>query len=410
LASVIVLLVSLAVAAPAAAVKRRAFVTSTTGTGDISTWAGATGATSLDQADSVCRARAGAVGLPNASTYRAWMSTSLHDAYCHVQGLSGKKFTGCGGGAMPGGGPWYLVNGVTTFTAELDELVSLPYAIYRPVVFDESGNELVDAMIFTGTQWDGTVMPNDTCNDWLAPSGFLAMIGSSSRTSNAWTGGVATGCGGTGHLLCLEPGASEVVVQRWAPGAIVFVTSGDGKGDLGSWPEAGGATGIAAADAICQRFATLGRLPAPSSFVAWLSDDTVDAVDRITVDTSFRRLDGYPIAFSLADLTDGVASTSLHVDETGAYLYNNFGVTWTGTDAIGQGDPGTCDDWHDGVGSFIGRYGFANSARTGDWTDVGSLLCTSDAHLYCIGNRVTLSWNGFEPEQQLVNGWSATFP
>jgi len=406
-ASVLVLLVSLAVAAPAAAVKRRAFVTSTTGTGDISTWAGASGATSLDQADSVCRARAGAAGLPNASTYRAWMSNSFHDAYCHVQGQNGKKSTGCNGATLPGGGPWYLVNGITTFTAALDQLVNLPYAIYRPVVFDENGNELVDAFIFTGTQWDGTVMPNDHCNDWLTTSG-LAMIGNSSRTSNAWTGGVATGCGATGHLLCLEPGASEVIVQRWQPGAIVFVTSGDGEGNLGSWPEAGGASGLAAADAICRHFATRGALPEPSSFVAWLSDNTVDAIDRITVDTTFRRLDSYPIAFSLADLTDGVALTTLHVDETGAYLWNNFGATWTGTDANGQHDGASCDDWQD-TGSFFGRYGFANSARTSDWTDYASLLCSSEAHLYCIGNRVTLFWSGFEPEQ-LANSWSAMFP
>ncbi|MEO8277350.1 MAG: hypothetical protein ABI639_14140, partial [Thermoanaerobaculia bacterium] len=84
--------------APAQATQRRAFITSVTGTGNLASWAGATGATVLDKADSVCRARAAAAlptPLPNAGTYRAWLSTSTTDAYCHVQGASGTRFGGC---------------------------------------------------------------------------------------------------------------------------------------------------------------------------------------------------------------------------------------------------------------------------------------------------------------------------
>ena len=49
-------------ASPAKAENRRAFVTSVTGTGNIATgvWPGASGATVLDKADSVCRVRAAA--------------------------------------------------------------------------------------------------------------------------------------------------------------------------------------------------------------------------------------------------------------------------------------------------------------------------------------------------------------
>ncbi len=109
--------------APAAAVKRRVFATSVQGTGDLSTWPEATGATAFARADAICRARAVTATptpLPNAATYRAWISTSTTDAYCHVQGLSGKKDTGCGGGTPSGGGPWYLANGITAFAAKLE--------------------------------------------------------------------------------------------------------------------------------------------------------------------------------------------------------------------------------------------------------------------------------------------------
>ena len=60
-------LLMLLAAAPSQAVKRRAFVTSVSGNGNLFTWAGATGLTGIERADSVCRARATAGGLPNNS-------------------------------------------------------------------------------------------------------------------------------------------------------------------------------------------------------------------------------------------------------------------------------------------------------------------------------------------------------
>ena len=118
-AAILFALALAASAGSAAAIKRRAFVTSASGTGNLSTWPGATGATALERADSICRLLAQTASpapLPNAATYRAWLSTSTTDAFCHVQGASGKKSTDCGGAALPGGGPRYRVDGVSPFT------------------------------------------------------------------------------------------------------------------------------------------------------------------------------------------------------------------------------------------------------------------------------------------------------
>ena len=62
---------------------------------------------------------------------------------------------------------------------------------------------------------------------------------------------------------------------------VVFVTSVNGTGDLGSWPDAGIATGTAAGDAICKARATAAGLDNPSNFVAWLSDLGTDAYCRV---------------------------------------------------------------------------------------------------------------------------------
>jgi hypothetical protein len=60
---------------------------------------------------------------------------------------------------------------------------------------------------------------------------------------------------------------------------VVFVTSVTGDGNLGSWADAGGNTGLAAGDAICQARANAAGLT--GTFVAWLSDDNNDAYCRV---------------------------------------------------------------------------------------------------------------------------------
>ena len=87
-----------------------------------------------------------------------------------------------------------------------------------------------------------------------------------------------------------EPVPSETTTLSWSPGALVFVTSAIGTGQLGSWPQADGATGIDAGYKICQSLAAVAGLPSPASFVPWLSTNLVDARDRLTTDGPFRRI------------------------------------------------------------------------------------------------------------------------
>lgn len=389
-------LVALA-AAPARAVTRRAFVTSVTGTGDISSWAGATGVTALDKGDSICRARAAAAALPNPATYRVWLSTAQTDAFCHVQGLTGQKATGCGGGALPGGGPWYLRNGVTPFTSDLETLTGPEKVIYRSVIFDETGAEpdFANGRIWTGTNADG-VFSADNCFGWTTPSvGLLGTIGRSQSSAYGWTGGATWTCDVAQHLLCLEPGASQPFELGWSPAAIAFSSSQVGEGDLGSWPQAGAAAGLAAGDAICRNLAAAAHLPVPESFVAWLSDATHDARDRVTVDAAFRRVDNYPIADSHADLVDGFATNSLHVNEHGGYADSAIGVE-TGTFGDGTATPDHCNGWTSSSPAVLATFGSAGLARSSLWTEGFAGTCEKTRRIYCFANVVTVFWDGFE--------------
>jgi hypothetical protein len=396
-------------AAPADAVTRRAFVTSVTGSGNLASWAGVTGVTVLDQGDSICRARATAAGLPNPTTYRAWLSIASTDAYCHVQGLTGQKATGCGGGVQTGGGPWYLRNGITPFTADLATLTGPAKVIYRSVIFDENGAEpdFANGKIWTGTDAEG-VYDIDTCFAWTnASPAIFGTTGRSQASAYGWTGGVSWTCDAAQHLLCLEPGASQPFDLDWVPSAIAFVSSAVGKGDLGAWPDAGAASGLAAGDAICRSLASAAHLPAPESFVAWLSDGTHDARDRVTVDAVFRRVDNYPIANSHADLVDGFASNSLHVDENGSYDVFPYGVQ-TGTFGDGTATTDHCNGWTSSLAPFKASFGSADLARSALWTEGFANTCDNTRQIYCFANVVTVFWAGFESSS--ATRWSLAVP
>ena len=399
-------------AAPGWGVKRRAFVTSVAGPGNLDLWLGAIGATALDKADALCRARAGAGGLPNAATYRAWLSTSTTDAYCHVQGLSGQKDDACSGAALPGGGPWYLANGVNTFSGTLDELTGPERILYRPVMLDENLAEVAAGaqQIWTGTFADG-VGTGESCSDWnSASAGVLGTFGQALRTARIWTYSSVESCDGNRRLLCLEPGPSEVSILGWSPGSLVFVSSASGDADLSSWPGAGGAVGLDAADNVCRSLAAAAHLPAPQSFFAWLSDSQQDAADRLTSDGPFRRVDGYAIASTKADLLDGTVGNGIHVFENGSYEVAPPFTVWTETAADGTSLGTACDDWTSNLASLPAvRVGDSTSARTASWTDYVSRSCDSpSARLYCLSNAVTLFWDGFE--NGASSRWTSSVP
>lgn len=413
----VAMLVSLVVAAPAEAVTRRAFVTSVSGTGNLGSWLDAGNATGLAAGNAICRARAALAGLPNANTYRAWLSTDSTDAFCHVRGQGGEKSSACTGTAL-GAGPWYLVNGISHYTGTLDELAgsvfqgSAPGKIIRPVLWDEFGNDLPEDIdlrrYWTGTDTTGRQHNNGNfhCTGWTSTSGSAA-VGDGLGTAWTWTlGGFLPACSSQQRLLCLEPGVSEPASLHWSAGNLVFITSVSGSGNLSSWPGVGAATGLAAGDAICKNAAAAGGLPDPASFVAWLSTASIDARDRVTASGPFKRIDAYTVAGSEADLTDGSLDTSIHVYENGTYVVGTPEIA-TGTVADGTASGIDCIGWTSADPSDDHTGGRANFALLPEWTEFSHTVgCNGARHLYCISNRTTLFWDGFEYTGDLGR-WSA---
>ena len=158
-----------------------------------------------------------------------------------------------------------------------------------------------------------------------------------------------------------------------------IVTSVQGTGKLGGWPEAAGATSLAAGDAICQSLAADAGLE--GTFKALLSSNTVDARDRITTDGPWTRVDKVLVADNKSDLFDGTLNAPINLTETGASLSTNV---WTGSNADGTTYAKTCSGWTDEGGAQDGRYGIADVATSSWWISTQADPCDSTFSLYCL--------------------------
>ena len=389
-----------------AAGERLAFATSVTGTGDLGSWPDAGSAVGTEAGDAICQARATAAGLANPSNFVAWISDSSDDAYCRLHGLSGTKAGNCGQPALPvAAGPWLQTDGVP-FGATIDQLL-LPHGVlYTALQVDEFGSALPDfARFFTATDADGSRRTNQTtCGDWQSAASQLTTTGWEERSTHGWTNSGGNNCSTTAHLVCLESQVGPPLPPFAMRGRLAFVTSVTGNGDLGSWPDAGGSTGIDAGDAICQTRASAAGLEQPSTFMAWLSHGATDAVDRFVHDGRWVRPDGIPVAENKADLIDGVLFAPINVTESGAYLGN--WLVWTGTGFSGTETGTDCSGWTFSDGGTSGTGGTANDLRF--WTAPSSRTCNFGAgRLYCFSDaEPPIFDDGFESGD--TSAWSST--
>jgi len=387
-----------------------AFATSVKGHGDLSEWPDAlmVGATGVEAGDAICQARALAVGLDNPQDFVAWLSDSNDDAYCRIHGLTGTKADNCGQIIFPAdAGPWVRMDGFP-FAAEITQMLAPNGRIFTPVLLDEFGQQGTQIYYWTCTSETGVLTTSfpSACSDWSdSTSSDSAYAGRTTRTTRGWTRSDGNACSAFLRLLCLEGGGAGPALPVFTiDDRVAFLTSVMGHGDLSSWPDAGGATGIAAGDAICRARAAAASLDDPSSFKAWLSDSSTDAKDRFLNDGRWVRLDGVKIADNLADLTDGQLFTSINVMETGVYT-NGFDNVWTATGQDGTLIGGACNNWTDGSDSAQGRVGYSIDTAHG-WTAWLDRDCDWPGRLYCFSDVVSNWIFGDNFEDGDTESWS----
>lgn len=396
-------------AAPGGAAVKKMFVTSVVGSANLSTWLQAQGETGLAAGDAICQTLAhDGAGLPAWQDFRAWLSTSTEDAYCRVAGFEGLKADDCGELGLPDAGPWERMDG-QPFANSLAELTSGPALLHAPAV-DENGNAVLSSFLLTGTLATGVAYAGGDCSAWTAGSGGTGRRGISSAGGFWWTSGTNGTCDFASRLVCFESGSGESLPAWESSGLLAFATSLTGAGELGNWPEAGSAVGLAAGDAICQNLAANAGLPDPLSFVAWLSAGSVDAVDRLSADGPWKRLDGVEIAASRAallnaNLSISILASALVVDENGAYVGHN---AFTGSDGLGRATLDDCNGWTNASAGVDATYGSVQETRAFWTTSSAPVACSSPYRLFCFSNLGGIFRDGFESGDRAR--WSASVP
>ena len=380
--------------------QRIQFVTSAFGTGNLATWANATG-TGLVAADSVCNFYALQAGLPG--TYVAWMSDATDDAYCRVHQLGGKKAGNCGGLAtLPAtAGPWVRSDTARTPAAPMiDSWLAPTRQTLYPVTFSQTGSDLTTApqTIWTGTD-DTGVYTGNACSNWTSADGtgtFRGSMGDLSGGGTAWTDqGADLTCNSSGRLRCVEVavGSGPALPPRHPIGKKAFVTSVSGTGMLSSWADAQSLTGISAADAICQARARYAGFANSTAYKAWAVPSFTSITSRIFYDGARYRPDGVLISTSRSDMTDGRFASPLYQTELGTYASGNadIGSVWTGMYYYGSYYSSfQCNSWtattsYSGV---VGRFDLMDYRAIAIGTSSSSpspQACTAtDYRLYCV--------------------------
>ena len=196
---------------------------------------------------------------------------------------------------------------------------------------------------------------------------------------------VLAGCGGGPSTIPGDgspPGDSTGDGPPGPAGKRVFVSSMNTNANLAAL--GGGATGVEGADNMCNNFA--GAAGLGGEWQAWISDSTVDAIDRITGSGPWFRMDGQMAFANKANLTTS-PMVPVVIDEKGRLLMfpPDLINTWTGTSAGGRFTPNnaTCGDWTDGTISAEGTVGDAGEIDSG-WTNFDKLDCDLQGRLYCL--------------------------
>jgi hypothetical protein len=170
------------------------FVTSIAGQGDLLTgwWDGATVPPepgSVARGDFICRKLAKDANLPNPDNYKAWLS----------ENSPGGVYAGVHVTETGYAGPWVTLNGVMIAATKADLLGG---RLFSAIAYDEKGNPIPSAKVWTGSSASGTPLAN-YCGSWFDTNSTGA-FGQASLTTSAWSNAGDMGCGETAHLYCFE--------------------------------------------------------------------------------------------------------------------------------------------------------------------------------------------------------------
>jgi hypothetical protein len=211
-------------------------------------------------------------------------------------------------------------------------------------------------------------------------------------------------CLGTTSPCVFNLTTSASIKGNFQPYNRAFITSTSTTSKLG---------GLTSADATCRSLATSASLPGASKYVAFLSTDSNDAIDRLGSARGWLRTDGLPFADNPSNIQSGTLWYPLALTETGTTSKLD-GQVFTGSRSDGTRDSGyDCNGWNDATAASNVRGGLIGGGSalwltwaTGDCTQIPSapIYCFGTAYAAPLGppaatagRRVFLSATSFAP-------------
>ncbi len=282
--------------------------------------------------DMVCNDLATAAGINDAggAAFMAWVSDAGASALSRLGVASG----------------WVRLDGKVVAVDRSSLLTD--QRILNPVRFSETGEDLADVPLLTGTRQDGTTAPAATCSNWTSAGGGPTMtIGNGMGGPTLWSAGQSLACSGaTYHVLCLMkqspagPGAPPTTVGKrlWLTNALY---SPDQTGNP---------------DTVCNT----DRPAGVAMGKAFITRTTASAASLLTAGTMYVRPDGQEVGTG-AEIVAGTARGGIWQSGNNTYW---SGQAWSG--AATMGDLGTfsstCGDWTEPT--TTGRFTLPGLARS----------------------------------------------
>ena len=311
----------------------------------------------IDGADALCNKTARSANL--AGSFHAWISSG---AISRVPQAARDRV---------GDGPYARVDGAVV----ADSLTDLVQgSVQNPIELTEWGVQR-STVVWTGTKADGTAAINVDgtpfmCGNWaVGDTSAYGETGLSVTNKPNWTADTTHTCDEQHALYCFADDPLAAIGTAFVTTSYTYF--GDGFG--GS---------LDGADSFCNNAAAQAGFK--GTFVAWLSDSMTDARDRIP-DRPYQRIDGAPIASSLADLTDGTIQNPINIGEDGGVVVvspQNPGSVLTGSDSAGRALH-HCRDWTpaDVNDATLGDPGSSDA----NWTSIIDQIgyCGGPARFYC---------------------------
>lgn len=293
--------------------------------------------------DAVCNDLASAAGINDAggAAFMAWVSDANSNALARLGNASG----------------WLRMDG-RVVTVDRSSLIT-DQRILNPVRFAETGEDLGDTALMTGTRQDGTAVAGSSCTNWTG-AGASVTIGNAMGGPTLWSAGQTGSCAaGTYHVLCLMktsqagPGAPPTSMGKrlWLSNAVY------GPSPTGD-PEA-----------VCNA----DRPAGVASGRALIARTTASAASLLTAGTLYVRPDGQEIGTG-AEIVAGLARGGIWQSGNGTYW---SGPAWAGSAMIS--DLGTfsstCGDWT--VPTTTGRFTLPGLARSMWNPNLSAMVCNN---------------------------------